>query len=216
MEFYTSMIACAPVWSDMSRTDESYTHFIGFLKITLPLAALALMSTVFLFARAPTTDSVIPYAEIEEIAREPRLSGAQMSGVSNDGAIIEIKAREARPNSGPNGDLTTAETLSAAIRTAEGILIEIRAGAGEINNVDRTARLTGLARLDTSNGYQMETSALNADLTSGRIISDGALEIQAPYGLLTAGQLIIETPEGADGQRMIFQNGVRLVYTPQQ
>jgi lipopolysaccharide export system protein LptC len=196
----------------MPRSVERYSQFVGFLKITLPLAALALMSTVFLFARAPTTDSVIPYAEIEEIAREPRLSGAQMSGVSDDGSVIELKAREARPN----GDITTVANMTAAIDTAEDIHIEIRAGAGEINSADNTARLTGLARLETSNGYEMETSGLTADLTSGRIISDGALEIQAPYGSLTAGQLIIETPEGGDGQRMVFQNGVRLVYTPQQ
>ncbi|MBT8410881.1 MAG: LPS export ABC transporter periplasmic protein LptC [Octadecabacter sp.] len=196
----------------MPRSVERYSQFVGFLKITLPLAALALMSTVFLFARAPTIDSVIPYAEIEEIAREPRLSGAQMSGVSDNGSVIELKAREARPN----GDITTVENITAAIDTAEGTHIEIRAGAGEINDAEKTARLSGLARLETSNGYEMETSGLTADLTSGRIISDGALEIQAPYGSLTAGQLIIETPEGGDGQRMVFQNGVRLVYTPQQ
>lgn len=196
----------------MPRPDERYSQFVGFLKITLPLAALALMSTVFLFARAPTTDSVIPYAEIEEIAREPRLSGAQISGVSEDGSVIKLKAREARPN----GNITTVETMTAAIDTAEGTHIEIRAGAGEINNTDNTARLTGLTRLETSNGYEMETAGLTADLNSGRIVSDGALEIQAPYGSLTAGQLTIETPEGGDGQRMVFQNGVRLVYIPQQ
>jgi lipopolysaccharide export system protein LptC len=28
--------------------------------------------------------------------------------------------------------------------------------------------------------------------------------------------MIIETPEGMDGQVMLFQNGVRLVYNPQQ
>jgi lipopolysaccharide export system protein LptC len=28
--------------------------------------------------------------------------------------------------------------------------------------------------------------------------------------------MIIETPEGMGGQVMLFQNGVRLVYTPQQ
>lgn len=196
----------------MPQSDELYSQLVGFLKITLPLAALALMSTVFLFARAPTTDSVIPYAEIEEIAREPRLSGAQMSGVANDGSVIELNAREARPN----GNIMSVVTMSVAIDTAEGTHIDIRAGEGEINNAEQTARLTGLARLETSNGYEMETSGLTADLTTGKIVSDGALEIQAPYGSLTAGQLIIETPEGGDGQRMVFQNGVRLVYTLQQ
>jgi lipopolysaccharide export system protein LptC len=47
-------------------------------------------------------------------------------------------------------------------------------------------------------------------------VSEGALEVQAPFGALTAGNLVIETPEGTDEQVMLFQNGVRLVYTPQQ
>ena len=192
--------------------DESYTQFVSFLKITLPLAALALMSTVFLFARAPTQDNAIPYAEIEEIAQEPRLSGAQFSGVADDGSVFELSARTTRPL----GNVISAEVLSAGIDSADGTRIDIRAGAGEIDQSAGTARLSGLARMETSNGYEMETAGFTANLTTGRIESDGALEVQAPFGSLTAGQLVIETPEGAPSQVMLFQNGVRLVYTPQQ
>ena len=196
----------------MLGDDNLYSKFVGFLKITLPLAALALMSTVFLFARAPTQDSAVPYAEIEEIAREPRLSGAQVSGVADDGSVIQLTAETARPL----GDVLLVETMFASIDVVNGIHINIRAGRGEINNATRIARLTGLARIETSNGYEMETAGITANLTTGQITSDGALEIQAPFGSLTAGQMIIETSEGMGGQVMLFQNGVRLVYTPQQ
>jgi lipopolysaccharide export system protein LptC len=196
----------------MLGDDNLYSKFVGFLKITLPLAALALMSTVFLFARAPTQYSAVPYAEIEEIAREPRLSGAQVSGVADDGSVIQLTAETARPL----GDVLLVETMFASIDVVNGIHIDIRAGRGEINNATRIARLTGLARIETSNGYEMETAGITANLTTGQITSDGALEIQAPFGSLTAGQMIIETPEGMGGQVMLFQNGVRLVYTPQQ
>lgn len=196
----------------MFNDENFYSQFVGFLKITLPLAALALMSTVFLFARAPTQDGSIPYAEIEAIAQEPRLAGAQVSGVADDGSIIELVARSARPI----GDVLKVENMSAGIDAADGTRIDIRAGSGEINNATQMARLEGLTRLETSNGYEMETMGVTADLNSGQITTDGALEVQAPYGSLTAGQLIIETPEGGNGQVMLFQNGVRLVYTPQQ
>ena len=196
----------------MTRDDNLYSQFVGFLKITLPLAALALMSTVFLFARAPTQETTIPYAEIEEIAREPRLSGAQISGVADDGSVIEINAGTARPS----GDLMLIENLSATIDSVNGIHIDIRAAEGEIDTSSRIARLSGLARIETSNGYEMETAGVTAHLTTGKIISDGAIEVQAPFGSLTAGQMIIETPEGNDGQVMLFQNGVRLIYTPQK
>ncbi|MDB4054149.1 hypothetical protein N9499_09610 [Octadecabacter sp.] len=182
------------------------------MKVTLPLAALILMSTVFLFARAPSPETTIPYAEIQEIAREPGLSGAQFSGVADDGSVISLTARNTRPV----GDIITADTLLAGIDTVDGTRIDISAGTGEINNSAQTARLTGLARMVTSNGYEMETAGFTANLSTGRIVSEGALEVQAPFGALTAGNLVIETPEGTDEQVMLFQNGVRLVYKPQQ
>lgn len=194
-------------------TDENfYSQLVGFLKIVLPLTALALMSTVFLIARAPSQGADIPYAEIEEIAREPRLTGAQISGVATDGSVIEINARTTRPD----GDIISTDALAATIDTVEGHQINISAGQGEINRDTRIARLYGLARLDTSNGYEMETNGITTNLESGRIASDGALEVRTPFGSLTAGQLVIETPEGGSNQVMLFQNGVRLVYTPQQ
>jgi len=196
----------------MFSDDNFYSQFVGFSKILLPLAALGLMSTIFLFARAPAQDTILPYAEIEEIAREPRLSGAQFSGVMDDGSIIELSARTTRPD----GGLITTEALAAGIKTADGIRIDIRAGMGEVDTAARTARLTGLARVETSNGFEMETSAITANLSTGRITSDGALEVQTPFGSLTAGQLVIGIPAGGTGQVMLFQNGVRLIYVPQQ
>ncbi|MBT5295666.1 MAG: hypothetical protein HOL32_08870 [Octadecabacter sp.] len=196
----------------MFNDENFYSQFVGFLKVTLPLAALILMSTVFLFARAPSPETTIPYAEIQEIAREPGLSGAQFSGVADDGSVISLTARNTRPV----GDIITADTLLAGIDTVDGTRIDISAGTGEINNSAQTARLTGLARMVTSNGYEMETAGFIANFSTGRIVSEGALEVQAPFGALTAGNLVIETPEGTDEQVMLFQNGVRLVYTPQQ
>ena len=194
----------------MESDDNFYSQFVGFLKIILPLAALALMSTVFLLARTPTQESSIPHAKIEEIARKPGLSGARISGVTENGSVIEITAQTARPN----GNNWLVEAIYASINAVDGVHIDIRASQGEINNTTQIARLTGLARVETSDGYEMETAGIVTNLTTGRIVSDGALEIQAPFGFLTAGQMIIETPIGGNGQVMLFQNGVRLVYNP--
>jgi len=189
-----------------------YSQLVNILKISLPLAALALMSTVFLLARAPNQDPTIPYAEIEALAQEPGMVGARISGVLGNGAMIELRARTVRPN----GDIILAEALSAGINTLAGVRIDIHAGAGEINNTTQVAKLTGLARLITSDGFEVETAGFTADLSTGRITSEGALEAQAPFGTLTAGSVVIETPENGGAEVMLFQNGVRLVYTPQQ
>ena len=78
------------------------------------------------------------------------------------------------------------------------------------------ARLSGLARVETTSGYLMETNGLFADLSSGRIVSDGALKILAPFGEIEAGQVEIEVTSSDEGQQMHFSNGVRMLYQIQQ
>jgi lipopolysaccharide export system protein LptC len=168
------------------------------------------MSSVFLLARAPVKDGSILYAEYEQVAREQRMSELQSGSLSDDGSIMKLDALVAVAK----GDVTTAETLTANIVSADGTYIDIRASAGEINSATQTLRLTDLVWLKTSSSYEMETFGLTADMNTGRIVSDGAVEVQAPYGKLTAGQLIIETPVDSEGQKMVFQNGVELVYIP--
>ncbi|WP_084860799.1 LPS export ABC transporter periplasmic protein LptC [Salibaculum halophilum] len=196
----------------MAGADRLRSRWVAILKVGLPLAALGLMSTIFLLARAPMPDGDIPYAEIEEIARDPRVSGAQITGIAEDGSVVEVTAGQARPE----GPLIRIEDLRADITSAGGVEIAIRAGRGEVNNADQRARLFGLTRITTSNGYEMETSGLTADIAVGRIESEGPLEVRAPFGDLTAGKLLIDTPDAGTGQRMLFQDGVRLVYRPQQ
>ena len=195
--------------------DNVYSQFVAWSKILLPLAALALLSTLFLFSRSPVPgDGNIPFADIEEIARDQRISAPRFAGVATDGSVVTVTADSARPGSADGGlDITRP---AARIETTSGAIVEFRAGTGTIDPSGRHARLSGLARIETSTGYEMETTGLTADLEHGRVESDGALEARAPFGELTAGKLVIETPEGAESQLILFNEGVRLVYRPEQ
>lgn len=209
------MTACAPVWSrPVLPPDNLYSQFVAWSKIILPLVALALLSTMFLFARS-TVETTIPYAEIEEIAREPRISEPQFAGIAADGSVVSVAARTMRPIAG-EADRFDIDTLRVEVDAVDGSRIEVTAGDGEIDGAARVVRLSGLTRLSTSSGYVMETAGMTADLNTGRIQSLGPLAVQAPYGSLTAGQLVVETPEGDTTQLMVFTGGVRLIYQPQQ
>ena len=61
----------------------------------------------------------------------------------------------------------------------------------------------------------LETNGLIARLDSGQITSDGLLEVRAPFGEITAGRVEFAVGEDATGRRMLFTDGVRLLYTPQ-
>ncbi len=199
----------------MAQADNFYSQFVNWFKIILPMAALALLSTLFMFAKGRGGETTIPYAEIEAIAREPRLSRPQFSGKAADGSVITVGAGSARQDSA-RGGITLVQDLTAQIDSIDGTRLNINSTLAEIDIAQKIATLSGLARIDTSNGYAMETSGLIADFNSGTITSTGPLEVRAPFGTLTAAQVVISAGQNDTGQQMVFKGGVSLIYLPQQ
>lgn len=197
----------------MSNPDNFHSQMVGWAKILLPLCALGLLSTLFLFARGTSDPSDFALGEVAEIAREQRVSAPEFSGVTPDGSVIVIAARSARPD-GDQGEMIAIDNMRLRLDGTDGSFVEVTAIAGEVDSAAQVARLLGLARLQTSNGYELETNGLTAELRSGRIISDGVLEIRAPFGQLTAGMVTIETNSQTSGQQLLFTKGVRLLYSP--
>mgnify|MGYP000002529789 FL=1 len=195
-------------------SDNFHTQLVGWSKIILPLCALALLSTLFLFARSNPDATNIPFADINTLAQEQKINAPRFSGVADDGSIIAITAGSAQldPNNAQNLKISS---LSLDVNAADGSEIRIEAVGGELDNDAKVAYLSGLARLETSTGYTMETNGLTANLQSGVISSEGALEIRAPFGALTAGRVTIKTTGDGKGQQMLFTDGVVLIYTPQ-
>lgn len=198
----------------MGPTDHLHSQLVGWAKIILPLCALALLSTLFLFARTKTEPDSITFADVEAIAREQRVSSPEFSGVTDDGAVVVISAASARPDA-TRADILTVDDMRYRRENTDGTTVEITATEGEMNNSVKIARFTGLTRLTTSDGYQMETNGMTAELRTGLITSDGLLEIRAPFGDLTAGKLTFQTATDGKAQDILFTEGVRLLYTPQ-
>lgn len=198
----------------MAVPDNLYSRLVIWLKITLPLAALALLSTLFLFARGSKTDIDIPYATIEEIAREPRITGPRFAGIAADGSVIAMTADAIRPLE-DRPDSFAVTDIRVEIDTTDGARIDMRAGSGELDGRARVARLTALVSIAASGGYQMETSGIEANFDTGAIHSLGPLEVRTPFGELTAGRLTVAAPVDGGARVMVFNEGVRLLYQPQ-
>jgi lipopolysaccharide export system protein LptC len=197
----------------MAAATNFHSQLVGWLKILLPLAALMLLSTLFLFARSTGGPSEIPFAEIDAAAAEQRIAAPRFSGLTNTGDTLQISAEAARPDAA-GGPQVTIDRPRLSLDATDGTSLRVTAGAGMVDTAARTAQLSGLARLETSSGYLMETKGLTADMTTGTITSDGALEVQAPFGQLQAGQVTFQAGTGDTGQQMNFTKGVKLVYTP--
>jgi lipopolysaccharide export system protein LptC len=126
-----------------------------------------------------------------------------------------VSARSASPLP-DRPDTASIADLRLRMDNPGGSQLEVTGVTGEIDGRARIARFSGLVRLQTSTGYTMETNGLTVTLDTGTVVSEGLLEIRAPLGRLTAGQVTFQADSENTGHRMLFTDGVRLIYTPQQ
>ena len=196
----------------MIAPDNLYSRFVGLAKFVLPLAALGLLSTLFLFGR-DTEAPAIPMSEVEQIAREPRIAQPAFSGVADDGSILSLSAGAIRPLAG-RPDAFAVTRPRARIDATDGNTIDVTAGTGQFDGRARTAALDGDVRMTTSSGYVATMPGLTVEVDSGRLESAGALRVDTPFGQLTAGRMVVDGGAEGAGARLLFTDGVHLLYRP--
>lgn len=195
-----------------------HSRVVFWLKITLPLLALAILSTLFLLSRRIDTDAALPYAkvDVEALARDPRLTSPEYSAVTKDGAAVSFTSRTARTGQGTNGS-ATADDLVAVYETPDGLRIDVTAREGEIDRSAGRLRLSGDVEIVTSSGYRMATAGLDSALDRTELRSDGAVAAEAPYGTITAGEMEIRHEDAENSAYLLdFKTGVKLIYEPQK
>lgn len=195
-------------------TDDLHSRLVAFLKITLPLAALALLSTLFLFSRRIDPDAAIPYAEVDiaERAREPRVTAPAWAGVTHDGAALTIAADEARPGGDAQG--ASAQGLRAVLDLKGGGTVRLTAQSGQIDAAGQELRMSGAVVITTTTGWRVTSDAMTAAMDRTRVASPGPVAATGPAGNLTAGSMLLSPASGPGDYAMDFNGGVRLIYLP--
>jgi lipopolysaccharide export system protein LptC len=192
-----------------------HSRLVAFLKVALPLLALAILSTLFLVSRSVDPSDAIPYAEVDvaERIREPRMTDPTYSGVTRDGASFTLRAGSARPTDAAGN--ATAEGLLATLVTPDGETTRLVAAQASIDSAAGTVGLTGGVRIEAAQGYVIETQSLRAALDRTELASDGRISGIGPMGRFEAGRLVLKQ-SGADGRYvLLFSDGVKMIYTPQ-
>jgi lipopolysaccharide export system protein LptC len=199
-----------------ARFDRRHSRLVRVLKVTLPLIALTSLSMVFLLADRPDPALAIPHAEIdvEERARDPRVSGASFAGVTAGGSALRITAATARTD--PSAVLRLDATgLTLELESPEGGLVTARADYGAIDRGGDDFEMRGDVLLTATPGYRVESDLITGALDRTWLLSPGRIAGQAPAGELQAGSLRVTQDKGAAGsQHLVFSGGVRLLYHP--
>jgi lipopolysaccharide export system protein LptC len=195
--------------------DNLHSTLVVWLKILLPLAALAVLSTLFMVSHHVNPEDAIPYADVnvEDRLREPRLTGATFAGMTQDGAAVTLKAAEATPSVAGSTTPGQAKGLAGRIETPDGVQTNVTSPLGQLDQAAKVVTLSGGVNLQNSAGYTMQTDSLTLALDRTRLESAGTVTSTAPFGRITAGKLLMTRAD--DGtHKLDFTGGVRLIYQP--
>jgi lipopolysaccharide export system protein LptC len=199
----------------MARYDNLHSALVAWLKVLLPLIALAILSTLFLVARTIDPEGAIPFAEvdIDDRIREPRLTRPTWAGVTSDGTALTLRADEARPARGEDG--ASARAVTAELELAGGGEAGLVAAAVQLDPEGRQMTLSGGVVVTTSTGYRLETEGLTAMLDRTGMQSAGPVVGEGPGGTINAGELRLGAdPDRPGTQLLVFDKGVKLLYRP--
>lgn len=200
----------------MAQSFVTYSRVVAWLKVIFPLSALALLSTLFLLARNIDPEQSIPFADVDvkELAREPRITAPDFSGMTADGSAITITAATVKTDPTKLED-AEIDRLSAIVQTPEGARIFVESDEGAIEDA-RIARLIGNVEITTSSGFTVKTDELTTDLDKTLITSDGPVRGDGPLGTMSAGKMSVLLQNNSGTSVLVFKNGVRVLYIPKK
>lgn len=198
----------------MARAD-IHTRLVGWLKVVLPLAALAILSTLFLVARRIDPEAALPYAEVDvrDLAREPRMTAPTYAGTTSDGSSLTLSADIARPST--KDAPASAAGLRMELASPDGSRSDLAAASARLDPESREIVLSGGVTMTTSSGYRLETAELAAKLDRTGLESRAPVTATGPVGEIRADGMVLRQDDQTPGAYvLVFNGGVRLVYRP--
>lgn len=200
----------------MWAQDNFYSRLVAWMKIILPLAALGILSTLFLISRSIDPTKAVPISQIDlaQRAQDQGATNAAFAGITTGGDEIAFVAVTARPNH-DDPRLIEAEGINAEIVLQSGTRIDIISDRANLHQNDYTAMLAGDVRMKTTTGYDIRTERLDATLDTLFAETPGSVTGTGPPGDLTAGRMILQGDEETGNAHLLFTDGVKLVYTPE-
>lgn len=197
-----------------------HSRLVQVLRLVLPLGALVMLSLLFLLAQPLDPERAIAQSSLDvlERARDPRVTGAQVAGVTPEGAAIRLSAEVVR--SDPLAILRfEANGLELQIDGPSGEALEARSRQGVMDRGTGQFSMSGDVQIRATPGYMLHSPEVSGLLDQTFIEAAGPVEGVAPAGSITAGGLTVtHQPDSEDGDGahvLLFTGGVRLIYIPQ-
>jgi len=201
--------------SGAGRRVRAYSRAVAWMKVLLPLAAVALIAAIFLTARDKgDLTKIFTAEELVTLGAGLRLDNPRFAGLTEQGEPFAIRADWALPDSAMPRVIELARP-EGEIEMSDGRTIAARAATGRMHREDKTLVLEGGVVLDTSDGYRIETELIEFDLGAKTANAPGPVSGTGPRGRIDAGSFRAAAGEDSIGGGQIwFENRVRVVLIP--
>lgn len=173
-----------------------YSRFIRWMRLVLPLVALAIATVVFAWSNM-NDDNIIPVqnAEAPRSIGKNELLNPRFESKDDKKQPYTITASRALQGE-TNEDLVILEEPLADIMLNNGSWVAIKAEQGAFRQDNQRLLLRGSVELFHDKGYQIQTAQLHVDMDKNTAWSETEVYGQGPAGTLEAKGLQADSTEG--------------------
>jgi len=199
----------------MGWRENLHSRLVAWMKIILPLAALGILSTLFLISDTFDPSEPLPTVgiDLQQRAQDQGATNATFAGVTKTGHEVIVQTEKSRPSE-QDQRLFLAEDITAQFRLTTGAEVNITSLRGEMNQHRNSATLSGDVTMVTTTGFDIVTDHLLTRFDELYAESPGPIQGTAPAGDLTAGRMVLQDSGEPDTAHLLFTNGVKLIYHP--
>ncbi len=195
----------------MALSHSSYSRMVAWLKVLLPLIALAVLGTVFLFNSKDGFEPGFSFsrADIETLENGNYIKKPQINGTTKKGEPFHLTADEIRPLARDN-NVVVLTNLDAEFQFEAGGWAKITSSSALMDVAAQTVWFETGGQLQTSDGNVATVDTLHLLAASGELQGTGIVA-NGPLGQISADNFRIESNEG-ENRVLWFENNVRMRY----
>lgn len=191
-----------------------YSTLVSWAKVLLPLTALGLLSTLFLFSRTPNPQDALLFNDVDigQLGTERLLTEPRFAGILGDGQPVTLTADNAVQRMDDPNTLQM-DRVETDVSLNDGENLHLTADRGAYDATAQIVDLEGAVNAQTTTGYQLISDRILVAMGEMQMTSPGAVMLRGPGIMLEAGAMQLTGPEG---QALLhFTGGVRLLYDTQ-
>lgn len=172
------------------------------LKIALPLAAVGIFASTFLFsnARFASKDGLsFDGVDLSALDEGLKLANPRFTGATNRGEPFSVTAKSALPD-GPKPTEVAMEDVTGQIQLEDGRVVTLSAEMGVLYPQEKVLDLTKGARFATSDGYSVSAATARMEAETSTVSAAGGVMAEGPIGRITSDELrATRGPDRAEG-----------------